>query len=72
MQDEARHETKGQERAQEGQVELRVERIVGLMNTLRGKLDTLEKTVKSLEDQISVFTTELSKTYKESFNSPAA
>lgn len=49
----------------EKQLELRLGRLSSLMDTFRGKVDMLEKTVKSLEEKVSVYALELSKAYKE-------
>ncbi|KAI5185764.1 hypothetical protein NEHOM01_1041 [Nematocida homosporus] len=47
------------------QLENRLARLSGLMGVFRERVDSLEKTVKSLEDKVSTYALELSKAYKE-------
>ncbi|KAI5170944.1 hypothetical protein NEFER03_0346 [Nematocida sp. LUAm3] len=48
------------------QLETRISRVSNLMGVLREKLTALESNVKSLEEKVSIYATELSNAYKES------
>ncbi|OAG29966.1 hypothetical protein NEDG_01513 [Nematocida displodere] len=52
------------------ELEVRLGRLSSLMNLFREKLDSLEKTTKSLEDRVSAYATELANAHKETTTRP--
>ncbi|KAI5188375.1 hypothetical protein NECID01_0006 [Nematocida sp. AWRm77] len=59
------HKEEPKEDAHAVQLDMRLGKLANLMCLFREKVDSLEKTVKSLEEKVSIYAVELSKAYKQ-------